>query len=70
MVRTPRLERLTASDLFLLPDGTQISPTGKRVEIMGMELVVVRDGKIIVDNLYYDTMAVLAQFGLLPQGAT
>jgi len=55
---------------FLLPDGTQILPTGKRVEIMGMELVVVRDGKIIVDNLYYDTMAVLAQFGLLPQGAT
>src|SRR5262249_62396050 len=52
---------------FLLPDGTQIPPTGKRVEIMGMELVVVRDGKIIIDNLYYDTMAVLAQFGLLPQ---
>jgi hypothetical protein len=40
------------------------------VEIMGMELVVVRDGKIIIDNLYYDTLAILAQFGLLPQGAT
>ena len=55
---------------FLLPDGTHIPPTGKRVEIMGMELVVVRDRKIIIDNLYYDTMAILAQFGLLPQGAT
>ena len=55
---------------FLLPDGTQIPPTGKRVEIKGMELVVVRDGKIIIDNLYYDSMAVLAQLGFLPQGAT
>lgn len=55
---------------FLLPDGTQIPPTGKRVEIKGMELVQVRDGKIIIDNLYYDSMAILAQFGLLPQGAT
>src|SRR5215467_14463185 len=52
---------------FLLPDGTQIPPTGKRVQVMGMELVVVRDGKIIIDNLYYDTMALLAQFGLLPR---
>jgi steroid delta-isomerase-like uncharacterized protein len=55
---------------FQLPDGTQIPPTGRRVEIKGMELVVVRDGKIIIDNLYYDTMAILAQFGLLPQAAT
>jgi steroid delta-isomerase-like uncharacterized protein len=55
---------------FLLPDGTQLPPTGKRLQIRGMELVQLRDGKIIVDNLYYDSMAVLAQLGLLPQGAT
>jgi steroid delta-isomerase-like uncharacterized protein len=55
---------------FLLPDGTQIPATGQRVEIKGMELVQVRDGKIMVDNLYYDSMAILAQFGLLPQAAT
>ena len=54
----------------LMPDGTQIPPTGRRVEIKGMELVQVRDGKIIIDNLYYDSVAILAQFGLLPQGAT
>jgi hypothetical protein len=35
-----------------------------------MELVQVRDGKIVVDNLYYDNLAVLAQLGLFPQGAT
>src|SRR5947209_1579970 len=39
---------------LLLPDGTELAPTGKRVEMKGMELVKIRDGKIVVDNLYYD----------------
>jgi steroid delta-isomerase-like uncharacterized protein len=52
---------------FVLPDGTELPPTGKRVEIRGMEYVKVRDGKIAVDNLYYDNLAIAAQFGLLPQ---
>jgi steroid delta-isomerase-like uncharacterized protein len=55
---------------FPLPDGTQLPATGKRVEIRGMELVQMRDGKIVIDNLYYDNMAVIAQLGLVPQGAT
>jgi predicted ester cyclase len=53
-----------------LPDGTQIPPTGKRVEIRGMEFCQVRDGKLVIDNLYYDNLTLLAQLGLLPQGAT
>ena len=51
----------------VLPDGTELPPTGKRVEVQGMELVRIRDGKIVVDNLYYDNLAVAAQLGLLPQ---
>ena len=43
---------------LLLPDGTELAATGKRVEIPGMEFVKVRDGKIVVDNLYYDNLAV------------
>ena len=54
---------------LLLPDGTELAATGKRVEMPGMEFVRVRDGKIVVDNLYYDNLAVAAQFGLLPQPA-
>jgi steroid delta-isomerase-like uncharacterized protein len=54
---------------FQLPDGTELAATGKRVELRGMELVQVRDGKIVVDNLYYDNMAVLAQLGLVPEAA-
>jgi steroid delta-isomerase-like uncharacterized protein len=54
---------------FRLPDGTEIPATGGRVEIKGMEYVEVRDGKIVVDNLYYDFMAAVAQLGLVPEGA-
>jgi steroid delta-isomerase-like uncharacterized protein len=55
---------------LLLPDGTELPPTGKRVELHGMEFVQVRDGKIVVDNLYYDNLTVVAQLGLMPQAAT
>jgi ketosteroid isomerase-like protein len=55
---------------LLLPDGTELAATGKRVEMPGMEFVKVRDGKILVDNLYYDNLAVAAQFGLLSRPAT
>jgi steroid delta-isomerase-like uncharacterized protein len=60
----------THSRPFPLPDGTELPPTGQRVQIRGMELVQLRDGKIVVDNLYYDGMAVLTQLGLVPHGAT
>jgi len=52
-----------------LPDGAKVPATGKRVEIKGMEYVEVRDGSIVVDNLYYDFMAAVLQLGLVPQGA-
>jgi hypothetical protein len=40
------------------------------VEIKGMEFVEVRNGEIVVDNLYYDFMAAVFQLGLVPEGAT
>jgi steroid delta-isomerase-like uncharacterized protein len=52
-----------------LPDGSEVPPTGKRVETKGMEFVQLRDGKIVVDNLYYDFLAAVVQLGLVPQGA-
>ena len=54
---------------FRLPDGRELPPTGKRVEIKGMELVRVRDGKIVLNTLYYDNLASLGQLGLVPEGA-
>ncbi len=49
-----------------LPEGTTIAPTANRVEIRGMEMVQVHDGLMVVDNLYYDNVAVLVQLGLIP----
>jgi steroid delta-isomerase-like uncharacterized protein len=54
---------------FRLPDGSEVPPTGERVKIKGMEFVELRDGKIVVDNLYYDFMAAVTQLGLVPQAA-
>lgn len=59
----------THTGSFRLPDGTELPPTGKRVEIRGMEVVRVRDGKIVLNSLYYDTMAVAVQLGLVPESA-
>jgi steroid delta-isomerase-like uncharacterized protein len=53
---------------FRLPDGTEVPATGRPIETKGMELVEVRDGKIVVDNLYYDFMAAVFQLGLVPEG--
>lgn len=50
----------------LLPDGTELPATGRRVEIKCMEMVQVRDGRMVLDNLYYDNVAVLIQLGVLP----
>jgi ketosteroid isomerase-like protein len=52
-----------------LPDGTELPPTGRRVELHGMELVKVRDGKVVVDNLYYDNLTIATHLGLIPQPA-
>ena len=54
---------------FRLPDGRELPPTGKRVDIRGMEVVQVRDGKIVLNALYYDNLASMAQLGLIPEGA-
>jgi steroid delta-isomerase-like uncharacterized protein len=59
----------THSGPFRLPDGSELPPTGKRVEIRGMEVVQVRDGKIVLNALYYDNLASMAQLGLISEGA-
>jgi len=50
-----------------LPDGRELAPTGMRIEIRGMEYCLMRDGKLVVNTLYYDNAAVAAQLGLLPE---
>jgi steroid delta-isomerase-like uncharacterized protein len=59
----------TQTGPLTLPDGTLLPPTGKRVEVRGMEIVRVGvEGKIVLNTLYYDNLAVAAQLGVLPEG--
>jgi predicted ester cyclase len=51
---------------LVLPDGTELAPTGKRLHVRGMEYVRMRGDKIVVDNLYYDNLGIAAQLGLFP----
>ena len=61
----------THTGTLTLPDGTLLPPTGKRVEVKGMEVVRVGlDGKIVLNTLYFDNLAVAAQLGVIPEGAS
>lgn len=55
----------THQGALLLPDGGTLPATGRRVEVRGMEYVRVRDGRIVIDNLYYDNLSVASQLGVL-----
>jgi len=57
----------THSGPLLLPDGSELAPTGQRVQIAGMELCLMRNGKLVLNTLYYDNMAVAVQLGIVPQ---
>lgn len=50
---------------LVLRDGTELSPTGKRIELRGMELAHMRDGKICAYHVYWDGMSIVEQLGLL-----
>ena len=54
---------------LVMPDGTELPPTGKRVELKGMELMQLRDGKVAVHHQYWDNMVVAGQLGVLPETA-
>ena len=59
----------THSAPLRLPDGTELPPTGRRIEIEGMEIVRVGpDGRIVLNTLYYDNLAVAVQLGFIPEG--
>jgi steroid delta-isomerase-like uncharacterized protein len=61
--------RATNTGDLTLPDGTVIPATGKTVEVDGARVVVMRDGKIVSERMYFDNVAAYSQLGLLPANA-
>ncbi|MEU8523697.1 nuclear transport factor 2 family protein [Streptomyces sp. NBC_01216] len=50
-----------------LPDGETIPATGKEVEIRGVDIAQVADGRIVSYRLYFDQLEFLSGLGLLPE---
>jgi steroid delta-isomerase-like uncharacterized protein len=58
--------RGTNTGELVLPDGTTIPATGKPSVVPGMLFAQVRDGKLVEESIYYDSLSVLSQLGLMP----
>jgi hypothetical protein len=43
-----------------------IDPTGRRVEMRGLDLLEIEDGLIVGNTAYYDGMSFARQIGLMP----
>ena len=43
-----------------------IQPTGRPVDLHGMDLINVEDGRVAGNNIYYDQLAFARQIGMLP----
>lgn len=49
-----------------MPDGSEVPPTGKVVQTRSAELVRVEQGKVTQHDMYWDSMELLTQLGLVP----
>jgi steroid delta-isomerase-like uncharacterized protein len=43
-----------------------IEPTGRPIDLRGMDLIHVEDGRVAGNNVYYDQLAFARQIGMLP----
>ena len=43
-----------------------IPPTGKKINLIGTTLVLMKDGKILQEQDFFDNYSLLSQLGLLP----
>jgi steroid delta-isomerase-like uncharacterized protein len=43
-----------------------VDPTGKRIDIRGLDLLEIEDGEIVGNTAYYDGMTFARQIGLMP----
>jgi steroid delta-isomerase-like uncharacterized protein len=51
---------------LMMPSGASVPPTGRKVTVPGIDLFEIRDGKVVRADVYFDTMTMMAQMGLVP----
>lgn len=54
---------------LMLPDGTVVPPSGRRIAIPAALIHVVRNDHIVRQDHYFDAVTMLAQLGVMPAGA-
>jgi len=47
-----------------------IEPTGKHVEIRGVDVMEITDGRVVRDTIYYDGASFARQIGMLPRSGS
>ena len=56
----------TQTGPFVMPDGTEIPATGKRLEVQGVTVCQMTDDKFGTMRDYYDTVPLMTQLGFMP----
>lgn len=56
----------THTGSMMTPTGASLPPTGRKGTIQGVDLFEFKNGKIVRADVYFDTMSLLAQLGLMP----
>ena len=51
------------------PNGGEIPPTNKRIELVVADAFDVKNGKVTAHRVYFDQLAMMTQLGLIPEGA-
>lgn len=54
----------TMKGAMVLPDGTNIEPTGKSFEVDFCTVAKWHDGQIVEENLFYDVVGMMKQLGI------
>ena len=66
----PGRERVTArwriTGTFAGAPYMGVEPTGRRIDLHGMDLIQIEDGRVAGNNIYYDQLAFARQVGMLP----
>ena len=52
------------------PSGSEIPATNRRIDFTVADAFDVKDGKVTGHRVYFDQLVMMAQLGLLPEGAT
>lgn len=58
--------RMTHSGPLKAPDGSEIPATGRTIELVACEIGRFEADKLVESRVYYDSMAMAAQLGILP----